>query len=99
MSFQFYTNLISQTSRAFARWLFIIGLMLVGFGLLVYWLRDIFAFIAAGLFVFAGIGCAVTAIKIYFSQRRFDKMNRPSDEHRENVRVRFEEHYDVDRDQ
>jgi hypothetical protein len=94
MSFQLYTNLISQASRAFAQWLFIIGLMLVGFGLLVYWLRDIFAFIAAGVFVFAGFGCAVTAIKIYFSQRHMDKMSARGNDGRENVRIRFEEHYE-----
>lgn len=99
MGVQFYTNLISQASRSFAKWLFIIGLMLVGFGLLVYWLRDIFAFIAAVVFVFAGFGCAVTAVKIYFSQRRLDKMSGPGNEGRENVRIRFEEHYDIDRDQ
>ena len=86
--------MISQASRSFAKWLFIIGLMLVGFGLLVYWLRDIFAFIAAGIFIFAGFGCAVTAVKIYFSQKRFDKMADRGNEGRENVRVRFEEHYD-----
>jgi hypothetical protein len=95
MSFQFYTNLISQASRSFARWLFITGLLLVCFGLLVYWLRDIFAIIAAGLFVFAGLGSAVTAVKIYFAQRRLDKMAGPENEHRENVRIRFEEHYDI----
>jgi hypothetical protein len=94
MSFQVFTNMISQASRAFAQWLFIIGLMLVGFGLLVYWLRDIFAFIAAGLFVFAGFGCAVTAVKIYFAQRRMDKMSGQGNDGRENVRIRFEEHYD-----
>ena len=57
MSFQFYTNVIRQASRRLAGGIFITGLALIGFGLLVYWLRDIFAFIAAGLFVFAGLGC------------------------------------------
>jgi len=70
------------------------GLALISFGLLVYWLRDIFAFIAAGLFVFAGLGCAVTAVKIYFAQRRMDKMSGQGNDGRENVRIRFEEHYD-----
>ena len=87
--------MISQASRSFARWLFVTGLLLVGFGLLVYWLRDVFAIIAAGIFIFAGFGSAVTAVKIYFSQRRLDKMAGPGDEHRENVRIRFEEHYDI----
>jgi len=87
--------MISQASRSLARWLLSVGLLLIGFGLLVYWLRDIFAIIAAGVFVFAGFGCAVTAVKIYFSQRRLDKESRPENAHRENVRIRFEEHYDI----
>jgi hypothetical protein len=75
--------------------MFTVGLALIGFGMLVYWLRDIFAIIAAGIFVFAGIGTCVTAVKIYFTQRRIDKMSGPGDEHRENVRIRFEEHHDI----
>lgn len=95
MSFQFYTNLISQASRRLAGGMFVTGLALISFGLLVYLLRDVFAIIAAGIFVFAGFGCAVTAVKIYFAQRRLDKMAGPENEHRENVRIRFEEHYDI----
>ena len=96
MSFQLYTNLVSQASRSFSRWLFTIGLMLAGFGLLVYWLREVFAIIAAAIFVFAGIGCAVTAVKIYFTQRHLDKMAHPGDEHRENVRIHIEQDYNID---
>ncbi len=95
MSFQFYTNLISQASRRLAGGMFVTGFALISFGLLVYLLRDVFAIIAAGIFVFAGFGCAVTAVKMYFSQRRLDKMAGPGGEHRENVRIRFEEHYDI----
>jgi hypothetical protein len=75
--------------------MFITGLLLVGFGLLVYWLREVFAFIAAAIFVFTGFGCAATAVKIYILQRRLDKMGDHGNEGRENVRIRFEEHYDI----
>ena len=95
MPFRFYSTILSQASRRLAGGMFLAGLGLISFGLLVYWLRDIFAFIAAGLFVFVGLGCAVTAVKIYFAQRRLDKMSNRGNEGRENVRIRFEEHYDI----
>ena len=57
MSFRFYTNAISQASRNFAAGLFVVGLLLIGFGFLVFVLRDLFALLAAAVFVFAGVGC------------------------------------------
>lgn len=96
MSFQFYTNMVQGASRAFSRGLLVVGLLLVGFGLLVYWLRQIFAFIAAAIFVFVGLSCIGTAARIFFSQRRFNKMaGGPDVTHRENVRIHVEEHYDI----
>jgi len=93
MSFRFYSSLISQASRNFSAGLFIFGLALIGFGLLVYVLRQIFALLAAAVFVFAGIGCAVTAAKIFFAQRKIDKAGDASDAYRRNVRIHVEEHF------
>ena len=96
MSFRFYTNLISQASRNFAAGLFVTGLLLIGFAFLVYVLRDLFAMLAAAIFVFAGIGCTVTAGRIFFAQRRIDKVSRDGgDSYRQNVRIHVEEHYDA----
>jgi hypothetical protein len=93
MSFRFYTNVISQASRNFAAGLFIVGLLLIGFGFLVYILRDLFAVLASIVFFIAGIGCGITAVKIFWMQRKLDKMN--SDEpqgYRENVQIHIERH-------
>ena len=95
MSFRFYTNMISRASRSFASGLFVVGLLLIGFGFLVYVLRDLFAVLAAAVFFVAGLGCAITAFKIFWAQRKLDKA--ASDDfhpYRENVRMHIEEHQD-----
>jgi len=93
MSFRFYTNVISQASRNFAAGLFIVGLLLIGFGFLVYILRDLFAILASIVFFIVGLACGTTAVKIFLAQRKLDKMN--SDDgttgHRRNVRIHIEE--------
>jgi len=53
MSFRFYTNAISRASRNFAAGLFIVGLLLIGFGFLVYILWDLFAILASIVFFVA----------------------------------------------
>lgn len=93
MSFGFYRSVVSQASRNFAGGLFVTGLLLIGFGFLVFVLRDLFAFLAAALFVFAGVGCGVTAFRIWWAQRRIDKMHSKGPEgYRENVRIHIEEY-------
>ena len=95
MSFRFYTNTISQASRNFAAGLFITGLLLIGFGFLVYILRDLFAILASIVFFVAGVGCGITAVKIFWAQRKLDKINSSdSPGYRENVQIHIEEHHD-----
>ena len=93
MSFRFYTNTISQASRNFAAGLFITGLLLIGFGFLVYILRDLFAVLASIVFFVAGVGCGITAVKIFWAQRKLDKINSAdSPEYRDNVQIHIENH-------
>ena len=93
MSFRFYTNAISQASRNFAAGLFITGLLLIGFGFLVYILRDLFAILASIVFFVAGVGCGITAVKIFWAQHKMDKMSSgDSSDYRENVRIHIEHH-------
>jgi hypothetical protein len=95
MSFRFYTNAISQASRNFAAGLFITGLLLIGFGFLVYILRDLFAVLAAIVFFVAGVGCGITAVKIFWAQRKLDKINSDDPQgYRENVQIHVEEYQD-----
>lgn len=95
MSFGFYRSVVSQASRNFAGGLFVTSLLLIGFGFLVFVLRDLFALLAAALFVFAGVGCGVTAVRIWLGQRRVDKIHSKGPEgYRENVRIHIEEYHD-----
>jgi len=94
MSFSFYTNVISQASRRIAAGAVIVGLLLIGFGVIIVALPEVFALLAAAVFFIAGLGCAVTGVKMFMAQRRIDKINsgQPQD-YRENVRIHIEEHY------
>ena len=98
MSFRFYNNVISQASRNFAAGLFITGLLLIGFGFLVYVLRDLFAVLASIVFFVVGLGCGTTAVKIFLAQRKLDKMNSDNGvtDYRRNVRIHSEETYERD---
>jgi len=93
MSFRFYSNTISQASRNFASGIFVVGLMLIGFAFLIYILRDLFAILFAAVFCLAGVGCGITAFKIFLMQRRIDKTD-TSEPYRDNVRIHIEEHHE-----
>ncbi len=96
MSFRFYTNVISQASRALAAGIFIVGLVLIGFGFMIYLLPRFFATIAAVVFFVTGAGCGITAVKIFLAQRKLDRLNSDDSQgHRKNVQIHTEEHYDV----
>ncbi len=92
MSFRFYTNAISRASRGVAAWLAAAGLVLIGFGLMIYLLPRLFAAIAAAVFFVAGFGCLTTGIKIFLAQRKVDRIiSDDSAGYREGVRIHIEE--------
>ena len=95
MSFRFYTNMISQASRNIAVGIFTIGLTLIGFGFMIYLLPRFFATLAAVVFFVAGIGCGITAVKIFLVQRKLGQINSEySEPYRENVQIHIEEHHE-----
>jgi hypothetical protein len=91
--------MLSQASRNLAAGVFVVGMLLIGFGFLIYVLRDLFAILFAIIFCAAGIGCLGTAVKIFFSLRRFNKStfdeSKSYDSTRKNVRIHIEENYDA----
>lgn len=92
MSFRFYTSAVSQASRRFAAGAFIVGLLLIGFGIIILALPEIFALLAAVAFFIAGIGCAITAVKVFLAQRKLDRLDSDdSQAHRENVHIHIEQ--------
>ncbi len=96
MGFRFYTNVISQASRAFAAGIFIVGLVLIGFGFMIYLLPRFFATLAAVVFFVTGTSCGIIAVKVFLAQRKLDRLNSDNSQgYRKNVQIRTEEHYDV----
>jgi hypothetical protein len=93
MVFRYYTNVLSQASKAVASGILVVGLLLIGFGVLIAALPELFAYLAAALFFVAGIGCGLTALKIFWAQHQADKSG-SAGPMRHNVRVRHSEFYD-----
>ncbi len=91
--FRYYTNAISNASKSIAWGIFVFGLLLVGFGVLILALPKLFAMLAAIVFFIAGAGCAGTALKIYLAQRHIDRITKDdgSTGYRENVQIHLED--------
>lgn len=94
MFFRHHTNMMSQMSKGFAKGLFVIGLLLIGFGVGVYVLKEIFAAIAAAIFVVAGGACCYNAIKLFFLGRKMRNIDMDFDQsngYRKNVQVHIKD--------
>ncbi len=89
MVFRYYSNALSQASRSVASAIMIVGLLLIGFGVLIAALPQFFAYLAAGVFFVAGLACGITAIKIFWAQSRIDRAAAQDERpvYRENVRI------------
>jgi len=79
-------NPFSQASKGIAKGALVIGLLLIGFGMLVFILRDLFAFLAAVIFFMAGFSAVVFALRILLASWLAGRRSR--DPYRYNVRIR-----------
>ena len=96
MLFRHYTNAVSQATKAFARGILLAGLALIGLGALILALPEVFAALVAALLIVAGLGCVVTAGRIFFQNRRMQKQDPDGrDAYRKNVQIHIEEHHDM----
>ncbi len=94
--FRFHSNLFSQATRGMAKGSFFTGLFLIGFGMLVFVLRDIFAFIAAGIFFMTGFSAILYSIKLFWVSRHMRNPSDSRDGHRDNVQIHYrEEHFEA----
>ena len=85
---------MSQATKGLAKGSLIVGFLLIGFGMLVFILRDIFALLAAGVFFLAGFSSIVYGIKLFFAARKMNKgTSGPHEGYRENVQIHIEEHF------
>ena len=81
-------NPFRQATQGLAKGSLITGLFLIGFGMLVFVLRDLFAFIAAAIFFMAGFSAIAYAIRLFILQW---KMRKAKGVYREGVEVHFED--------
>ncbi|HOQ05954.1 MAG TPA: hypothetical protein PKY88_12165 [Anaerohalosphaeraceae bacterium] len=84
--FFFIREPFRQAGRSLAVGAFLTGLFLIGFGLLVFILRDLFAFLAAAVFFAAGFSAIGYAVRVYWLTRQMDRERRA---YRENVEIHF----------
>ena len=88
MVFRVYSNAVSQATRGIATGILVVGLLLVGFGMLILAMPEVFAFLAACIFFMAGSGCALTAVEIYLAQRSMHQADaQDGTGYRSNVRI------------
>ncbi|MCI0498364.1 MAG: hypothetical protein L0Y36_01605 [Planctomycetales bacterium] len=85
----FQDNPFREAAKGMARGAFVTGLFLIGFGMLVFILRDLFAFLAAAIFFMAGFSAIGYAVRLFILQH---KMKNTDDAYRKNVQI----HYDDD---
>lgn len=89
MIFRFYHHATSSASRAVGLGTLTVGLLLIGFGMLILALPEVFAMLAAIVFFLLGGTFAVTAIKIFWVQYKMDKFHKQQGGgYRDNVRIR-----------
>jgi hypothetical protein len=90
----FFSNQMSQATKGLAKGCLLAGLFLIGFGMLVFILRDLFALLAAGVFFLAGFSSIIYGIKLFAAARKMNKgTSGPHEGYRENVQIHIEEHF------
>ncbi|MGA2915330.1 MAG: hypothetical protein ABSE89_04825 [Sedimentisphaerales bacterium] len=92
MLFNFYSNSFNQLSKGYAKVLFIVGLLLIGFGTLVWILKEVLAVIAAVIFIVVGFVCCFNAVRIFISSI---KSNKDDTGRSNNVKIRIEQDLDL----
>ncbi len=95
MPFRFHMNMLSQASRAVAATVMVVGMLLIGFAMIIAALPEIFAYLAAAVFFLVGLASIIFAIRMFWAQHRLDKSTPDDVEvYRENVRIHRDEFHD-----
>jgi hypothetical protein len=89
--FFFQRDPFREAGKSIARGSLLTGLFLIGFGMLVFILRDLFAFLAAAVFFMAGFSAIGYALRIFWATRRRTKSE---DAYRENVQIHIRDPFE-----
>ncbi|MGD0785352.1 MAG: hypothetical protein ABR969_06025 [Sedimentisphaerales bacterium] len=93
MFFKLYSDSFNQISKGYAKGLFVVGLLLIGFGTLVWLFKEVLALIAAAIFVFIGAVCCFNAVRIFFGTWKSGKS--PDDGRSDNIKIHIERDTDL----
>ena len=96
MFFKFSSNPMQQVSRTVTFWIFIAGLMLIGFGVLCITFPEVLALVVAMIFFLAGVSTISYAAKIFWMMRKLGKrINHSQDVYRKNVEIHGHDDHSV----
>jgi len=84
----FHGNSFREATKGMAKGALVTGLILIGLGMLVWVLREIFALIAMIIFFMAGFSAIGYSIRLFILQH---KMKNTDNAYRKNVQIRMEE--------
>ncbi len=93
MLFNFYSSSFNQLSKGYAKGLFVVGLLLIGFGTLVWILKEVLAVIAAAIFIIVGCFCCFNGVRIFINAMKSDKHDNGG--RSSNVKIRIEQNSDL----
>ena len=86
-NFKFSSNPLTRATAGAAAAVFIIGMLLLGFALMIYALKDLFANLMSLFFVLAGVSTIGFSIKLLIASKRINDITKPADDYRENVQI------------
>ncbi len=86
-NFKFNSNPLTRATAGAAAAVFIIGMLLLGFALLIYALPDLFATLASLFFVLTGVSTIGVSIKLLIASKKIGDMSKHQDAYRENVQI------------
>ena len=87
---------MQQVSRTVTFWIFIAGLMLIGFGVLCITFPEVLALVVAMIFFLAGVSTISYAAKIFWMMRKLGKrINHSQDVYRKNVEIHGHDDHSV----
>ena len=88
---QFFLSNFNNTTKSLAKGSFFTGLFLIGFGMLIFVLKDIFAFLAAAIFFIGGFSAIGYSVRLFMASRKHRDTNSGEKAYRKNVTIHHEE--------
>ena len=90
-----YSNMLGLASTKMAKGAFVTGLLLIGFGVLILAMPELFAMLAAIVFFIMGLGSISVAVKILLAKKKMSKFAEDvNSAYRENVNIHIDTEFE-----